>query len=392
MPEKMLTSIERQVTEQTVQQTVAETITEALYTAKLEAQFIDTFEKAKGFQTFYQQQLQHVQIMTQIMHYFVPTLPLSERRETLYDITQPLLKEEKALLKHLLKYSQYASQQRQKRDLTRLERYEQETQERLLPTIALNLIDHTALCILDKELWQTYPTQVQQILQQIKEMCEKKTFHITPLPDYIALQEHLLQTYSTAHATHPFLLNMLAMRLTAMSMQVLKNIPMTIYYVGAVQQQMMQCKYQLTCCENRRLETKYVSSGKPTTEAVPEKYSVGWTPKLTGDEKVGIPKNMKGQELIFMALRYAYSMPYWIRRMIAIHTGMPENSKYALYFGIGGLPTRRSTWRYDFLKYPEAKYLQYSADEHIRKLIQKYSAKRAYFYKRYGRYYRKRRV
>lgn len=326
------------------------------------------------------------------MQYFVPTLPLSERRETLYDITRATFKEEQALHKHLIKYSQYANQQRQKREITRLERYTQETQERLLPTIALNLIDFTALCTLDKELWQTYPDQVLQILQQIKEMCEKKTFHITPIPTYIALQEHLLQTYSTAHATHPFTLNMYAMRLTAMSKQILEECPMSIYLVGATQAQCTKCKYALAVCEQRRLETKLVASGKTSTEAIPEKFSVGYTPKLTGDEKIGVPKNIKGQELTFLALRYAYSMPYWLRRFVAISMGMPENSKYALYFGIGGLPTRRSTFRYSFLKYPEIKYLQYSADEHIRKLIAKYDARRAYFYKRYGKYYRKRRV
>jgi hypothetical protein len=319
-------------------------------------------------------------------------VPLPQERRLLSQMLMPLEEEEELFTKRLITVRQKTEQQLTRRHLTRLEKWLTEIRQRPLSPTAINLIDHTVLCELDKLLWETNPTTVTQITQQLVEMCEKKTSRLQPIQGQEAVQKHLLQLYVPMFMTFPFTLNMMALRLSMLTRQAMLGKSMTLYYMGATQAQAIKQKHQLACCEQRRLETKQVSSGKPSSDAIPEKFSVGYTHALTEEEKVGLIKDIRGSELPFMALRYAYSIPYWLRRFVAIHMGMPENSRYALYFGIGGLPTRRSTWRYDFMKYPEAKYLQYSADQHIMKLIRKIQIRRGHYIKRYGKYYKRRRV
>jgi hypothetical protein len=85
-------------------------------------------------------------------------------------------------------------------------------------------------------------------------------------------------------------------------------------------------------------------------------------------------------------------MPYWIRRFIAIHMGMPENHKYANYFGISVIPTRRTKWKGDVRRYPEAQYLTYSKDKHVMDAIIKYQSRYGNHYPRHGDYRKRRRM
>jgi hypothetical protein len=297
-------------------------------------------------------------------------------------LSQPMLEEEIAHTRGRITLRQKQELQQERIFRTRLQRRLSEIESLDPPELSLRAIDQTVLCTLDKYLYELYPIQVNQIAQQMVEACEARTNRIKPLVGYEALQKQLLQLYMPSLMTHPFTLNMMALRLSALTVPKLLHKTVTFYYMGAMQAEGLKTKSLIIPCEARRQETKATASGKTSNEAVPEKFSVAVTTNFTGDEKVGIPKDNKEREVTFMMLRYAFSMPYWLRRMVAIHMGMPENSKYALYFGIGGLPTRRTTWRYDFLKYPEVKYLRFSTDKKIQNLIQKYQSKRLSFYTR----------
>jgi hypothetical protein len=275
---------------------------------------------------------------------------------------------------------------------TPIERALKPPEDLRIADIALGLIDHQALCKLDAMLYDLDPTGTTEIMRNIVKMCEAKTQRLPIIAGNEAIQKQLLQVYVPYYKTHPFSLNMFSVRVSALSMTSLVGKALTYYIEGAVPAIVMKIEPEAPPCEYRRNETKFTSSGKPLTELIPEKFSLGVTESFTGDEDVGIPRDRNEHSQFFMGIRYAYTMPYWIRRFIAIHMGMPENSKYALYFGIGGLPTRRSTDRWNFSKYPEVKYLKYSRDEKIMKMIMKYQARRGAFYKRYGQYYKRRRV
>jgi hypothetical protein len=392
MVSKLLTNVTRIVQQST---TTAVVLSESISRTESAREWFEksviTTTQHKALPFINIQRLMTYQNIINLMRNF-PTTPLPERRAEISHLLRYVPEEEELLTKKLTTRQQLIVQQQRRRHVTRVAKVLDSIVEKPAPPIALNLIDHTALCTLDSVLYELYPDQLQLIVQQLVQMCEKKAKFISVMVGYEALQKQLLQLYVPNFMNFPFTLNMLAMRITALSRQALLNKSMTVYIMGASQASMLKTKYTITPADFRRIESKYVSSGKPESDAVPEKFSVGYTERLTEEEKVGLIRNMKGKELPFMALRYAYSMPYWLRRFIAIHMGYPENAKYALYFGIGGLPTRRSTWRYDFLKYSEAKYLNYSADEHVRNLIKKIQTKRGHFLKRYGKYYRKRRI
>jgi hypothetical protein len=221
---------------------------------------------------------------------------------------------------------------------------------------------------------------------------ESRTNRIKTLMGSEALQKQLIQLYMPSQMTHPFTLNIMALRMSALTMPFLLGKSMTIYYMGAMQAEGLKLNEATMPALNRNIITKATASGKTPNESVPSKFAVGFTKDFTGDEKVGVPKDHNKNETLWLMLRYAFAMPYWLRRMIAIQTGMPENSKYASYFGIGGLPSRYSTWRYKFWQYPEARYLKFSVNQDVMNLIMKYQSKRGAFYARYGAYYTKTRV
>lgn len=261
-----------------------------------------------------------------------------------------------------------------------------------LPTIELLYTDFQTMCALELQLERLYPNQCPTIRQQLTVMCEQRVSRLHILQGYEALQKQMIQMYVPYFSCFPYSLNILAMRITAATISALLNKTMTLYALGAQQQQMTACKYMLMPCENRTLQTKVVASGKTLNEAVPSKFSLKATENLDDEEEVPLGTDYTGHPFFWMTLRYAYSMPYYIRRILAIMTGMPENYRYGLYFGIGGLPSRHSTWKQRWLGAPEAKYLHYSVDTDVMNLIHKYQSKRGFFYMRYGQYYKKKRV
>jgi hypothetical protein len=279
------------------------------------------------------------------------------------------------------------------RELSRQQFEPEVTVEELdLPDIACRLIDFQAMCTLQAKLSQLYPAQFQQILSQLIKMCEGKLSQLETMTGYEALQKHMMQIYVPYFSCFPYSLNMLAMRVDATTMSKLSGKAITLYEMGAYSLQMISPTNGIVLVENQTLEVKVILSGKPLSEAIPTKKSIYATESIDSEDEVPIAVDNLGHPYFWMMLRYAYSMPYYLRKMMAAMSGMPENYKYALYFGIGGLPSRYSTWKMKWRKTPEAKYLKYSADKNVMDLIKKYQAKKGGFYRRYGVYYNKRRV
>jgi hypothetical protein len=245
-----------------------------------------------------------------------------------------------------------------------------------IPQASINITDQTVLATLDKILFMQHPIETMQIARQLIQMCEAKTTKITRIQGYEALQKAMLQYYIPAFMEFPNTMNMYGIRLSALTHILLQGKSLTYYMMGSVSAQEMKQKATLQTCETQRLETKTISTGKQAIEEAPTKFREGETDNYTGNEKVGIPKDLMGKDLLWLALRYAFAMPYWLRRFIAMHFGMPMEHKYADYFGIGVIPTRRSLYRFNREKFPEeVKYLNYSADEYIMKMIRKYNAR-----------------
>jgi hypothetical protein len=320
-------------------------------------------------------------------------LVAAEEARSYYDlITQPTLTEQM-----LDKQYQLTPLQRQQLEVDREVSRQQfdpllTVEELEIPEIALRLVDFQAMCALEARLAELYPIQFHSIIGQLVELCENKISKLQTMVGYEALQKHMLQIYVPYFSCFPYSLNILAMRITAATMQALAHKAITLYEMGAYSIQMTKPTLGIVVVENRTLETKVVLSGKPLSDAVPTKNAIYATEDITDEDEVPLAKDNLGHPYFWMMLRYAFSMPYYLRRLLAIATGMPENYKYGLYFGIGGLPSRYSTWKQKFLHVPEAKLMKYSADKTVMDLIKKYNAKKGFFYRRYGRYYNKRRV
>lgn len=374
MPWKMLTATTTIIAQQTAtasviaEQTLAETTARA--TALEQAVRL---AQTPAIQFLNVQRLMAIMKVIQITQR-LPYLPQPERKEIINAVAVPPFEEEELLIKRVIPHKELQKQRTTRRQLTRLEKRLIEVQERLLSPHAIVLTDHQAFCLLEKYLWDNLRTETQQILEQLVEMCEKKAWYIKPIEGLEHLQKLMLQQYITAFNEMPYMMNMLALRLTQLTKQALINKSMSIYIQGATQAQAIKQKQQLKSCQARKLITKSVASGKPRKEEFPTKtfteHIWGYDPNM----KIGLWKDLKGKEYFFLALRYAFNMPFWLRRFFARQAGMPENHKYAGYFGIGVIPTRRTRFKAKKERYPEFYFTPYSRNQYL-KDIKKYGSR-----------------
>jgi len=253
------------------------------------------------------------------------------------------------------------------------------------------ILDVTELARYEADLYKRYGKTLEELLMDVIEMCSFRQTFLKQKLGLEALQKALLQLYVPYFHARPYTMNLLSIRVTPKTLVYLLNYAVTYYIYGCITYQMLKLKAIVKPCEKRRQETKLMASSSGCGSTRPVKFSQGYTDTFTGNEKVGIPKDTTGKELLWMGLRYAYSMPYWLRRFIAIHMGMPENHKYARYFGIGCIPSRRKTRRKYERHFPEAQYLHYSVDKQIMDAIKRYRKRHRETYPERGkRRYRRR--
>lgn len=214
--------------------------------------------------------------------------------------------------------------------------------ERLRP--ALVMVEHQALAMLEAYLQRNMPDLYTRALETLIQAAKQHTRFLRRLPGLEWLQKLLAEVYYLPWMPFPYTLNMFAVRVTPKIMELLRGKPAALYVVGALPAEAMKTKPLTVPAQRRRLETKAVVSGKRRREGVPVKHMATATFEVTPEVQVPITRGIDWRELAFMALRYAYSMPYWVRRWIARHLGMPEDHRYAGYFGIAAVPAIRGLW------------------------------------------------
>lgn len=304
----------------------------------------------------------------------MPLITPPEALRRISAITMPLLEEEEKVRRQQLLQRQVEQERIFRRQTTRLEKHLQEVRERLLSPTAISLTDHQAFCLLEKHLWQNYPIQTQQVMQELLMMTVAKQAYITRIRGLEALQKQMLQLYVTMFMGVPEMTNMLALRLSQLTMQMLATMNVAIYMQASHQAQAMKQKQQLISAQERKLITKSIASAKPRKEWVPRKEELDTVDELSKDEMIEIMKDLQGKAMFSIMMRYAYGMPYMLRRWLARTYGLPENHKYIRYIKLTGIPLRKALWAYKRKRHTDESWLRFNRDQYI-KLMNKYGSR-----------------
>jgi len=265
-----------------------------------------------------------------------------------------------------LRYREILLEEEQRLRRLRPEEERQKVRQILLSPVSITLTDQTELARLESYLWLNLRTEVEQCLEKIVKMVISKSWYVETIAGLEALLKMLLQLYVYALMEHPKNLNMIGMRVTPLTIQYLEGKSGQLYMTSAMAGQDVKSKALLQTTQARKPMTKLVSSERSRTELIPQKIDIGHVIYISKDSLVGTGTDMKGMDMFFTALRYAYSMPFWLRRWLARSLGMPENHKYARYFGIGCIPTR-STWKGTIRRrYTGEAYIRFNRDEYLK--------------------------
>jgi len=276
--------------------------------------------------------------------------------------------------KGALRYRELLLEEEQRLRRLRPEEERQKVRQILLSPVSITLTDQTELARLEKYLWLNLRTEVEQCLEKIVKMVISKSWYVETIAGLEALLKMLLQLYVYALMEHPKNLNMLGMRVTPLTLQWLEGKSGQLYMTASVQGQDIKSKALLQTVQKRKPMTKLVSSERSRLELIPQKIDIGHVIYISKDALVGTGHDFFGKDFLFTALRYAYGMPFWLRRWLARMWGMPENHKYARYFGIGCVPSR-STWKGTIRRrYKGDAYINFNRDEYL-KMMRRYDSR-----------------
>jgi len=299
-------------------------------------------------------------------------LPALESRPTLHRLSllaEPILEEERAEKRRWIPKLLQEEVTLQRAERLRPETVRAKVREILLDRTSINLVEQTVFARLEMYLWLNFPLQVMQVLGKLLQQSITKQWYIERITGLEPLEKLMLQMYMQAFMEFPLSMNLLSLRVTPLTMSVLRHRTMSLYYTTALQKQELQQKSLLVAVQQRKQETKAVTSGKGRQEVIPVKENIGVTEDVTEDTTVGLGRNLFGRETMFTVLRYAYTIPFWIRRWLARSWGMPENHKYASYFGIAGIPSRRARTSWKTRRYDDMSGFLYSRDEKVMRYI-----------------------
>lgn len=321
--------------------------------------------------------VQRLLLQTRLMRLrkLVPILESKPTARRISTIMMPLLEEEEMYARRKMTLRQYQELREERPQRLRPEQVKQEMRLLRLHRETINLTDQLEFALMEKYLWLNLRTETLQVLQKILKMCTAKQWYCETIVGLEALTELLLQMYVYAFMEYPRTAVMFAMKVSPITMMLLSGKVASIYGVCSMQAQHIKTKSLMVACQKRKLRTKGVASGKPKLIMVAIKQFIGAILKLAKESLVGVGKDATGNEMFFIALRYAYSLPFFMRRWFARQFGMPENHKYARYFGIGCIPTRYAKKSWKRARYPEAQYLTYSRDQYVMNAIRKYQSR-----------------
>jgi len=312
-------------------------------------------------------------------------LPYITPRETLPPIRGALItlpEEEEYYTKRLITKQALEEEETTRPEILRTELQLERVKERPLHPTAITLTDHEDFCLMEKWLKQHVPIQLEQVLDKLILMTIAKTPYCETITGLEALIKQMLQLYIGMFMGHPEQTNMIALRVTALTRQRLQTKPVAVYMSATHQAQASKPKALLTSTQKRKLETKAVSSGKPRTERVPRKEELDTMEEYDDNTKIDLMKDMYGKAMFSIAMRYAYGMPYFIRRWLARTYGLPENHKYIRYLKMMGIPVRLALWAWRRKRYTGDDWTYFKRDEYL-KLMQKYGSRYRAGYPRY---------
>lgn len=232
------------------------------------------------------------------------------------------------------------------------------------------MLEQTILAEMEKLIFNIYKLKLFEALGTLLKASYNRSWVIERIVGLEHLQKLLAQLYYFVMMEYPLARNLMALRVTPVTMELLKHKVGSIYACVAMQKQELQQKALLKTAVKQKEDTKTVIKyrGSPL-DIITTRENVGVTEDLTGETKISAGKDDMGKEWIFTTLRYAYSIPFWIRRMIVRNLGMPENHKYARYFGIGCIPSRYARYSFKRRSYDDISAFLYSKDERIMKSI-----------------------
>jgi hypothetical protein len=372
MTRKLLTSIDSHVeTLQTVTVTLSRQ-SEALLAERAEAYAEQAWIiKQQTLPLLNVQRLMAIHKAIETSKLALPTLT-TERIQTLSRAYVKTLEEEVIERKRVL--PAYQAQVVELERQTRLKRQKIEEEMRLyrLHRNSIAMLEQTIFAMLESWLYQHYPTQVLQVLGKIIEQCIKKQWYMERIEGLEHLQRMMGQMYQYVMMEYPQTYNMIGMRVTPLTMTVLRHRNAVIYAVYSMQKEKVKQKATVKTVLKQKESTKKVQSGKPSHAVIPQREHIGTTEDLTEETPVSTGKDDFGREWFFTALRYAYSIPYWLRRQLVRTMGMPENHKYARYFGIGCIPTRRTMYGYKKQRYGREPWIERDKDDFIKWYVQRY--------------------
>jgi len=300
--------------------------------------------------------------------WLIPYLTPEESLAQMDKWLPPPLEEEIALRKHLIPLRELEEERALRRDVTRIEEVREITRLLKLHKPSISVIEQEAFADLETTLFKLYPLQMEQIIKQIIHMCTAKQLYLDPIIGLETLQKFLLQLYVPMYMEMPMKLNMIALRLTQLTMEYVKGMSGTLYRALSSTAQAIKTKALLSTTQRRRLETKALSSGKTRIEQFQTKGEGGTTPSLSPTDKIGMGKGLTGTELAVLSVALAYGLPYFVKRWFTRSIGLPENSKLYHKPYISFIPVRRTlSRRYRRFKEADA-WLTFNRDEYLKNM------------------------
>jgi len=368
MVRKLLTAIDQQVARATTTLATVTSGRQALLMAWTRAeQTTVTVQKAVTLPLLNVQRLMTYMRLIALTK-LLPMLPPKEFRRGIDALLIPTPEEEKAIRRRTLPYRQMEELRTERIQRLRPERTRQQAREIPFSPTSINLIDQTAFARLEAWLWTNFPLQVMQVLGELIEQVIRKSWYLDRIVGLEPLEKLMLQMYVYAFMEFPQQLNMLGLRVTPLTMFVLRHRVGSIYMTYATLKQDVMSKALLLSALLRKPELKGILAGKTRQEWIPRKENIATTTDVTEETIVSTGRDLKGKEWFFTALRYAYGMPFWLRRRLARQFGMPENHKYARYFGIGCIPTRYARYSWKYRRYTEESFTYFRRDEYLKRL------------------------
>jgi len=347
MTRKLLTALDQMATRSTitVHQMTEQTLIQqnARQFAEQTARVIQTHREVPFLDV---QRLMHTMRLMELSN-LVPFLTPEEARTRISPLLLRTLEEQKIRTRRVtpIRYAEqveYSRTQRVEPALT-----EQEIREYRLHQTSIILIDQLMLALLETYLYINFQEQMLEILLKILDMVTHKLWYLERIPTLEALQKLMLQFYVYAFMEYPKTLNMLGIRVTPLTVMMMEHRPASMYMTASIEKEQAKQKPMIKSASRRKPEIRVVYGSRTRAPATSIKREIGVTEDLTKDTTVHVGRDYQSKEMFFTMLRYAYSMPFWMRRWLAREMGMPENHKYARYFGIGCIPSRRArfTWK-----------------------------------------------